>query len=301
MTSPAVAGVVSLADAGVASLANLAGGVTVGVASLADAGVSSPASPANLAGGFIVGVASPVVAGVAPLVDAGMASLADLVGGSPSECSLCSLLGSPLWDDGPPWTSSGDIPGRPCWGVIIEMTSPAVAGVVSLADAGVASPANLAGGFIIGVASPVVAGVAPLVDAGMASLADLVGGSPSECSLCSLLGSPLWDDGPPWTSSGDLINSVVHTSGPNSPDGPSDTDRLHRTGPGLRSTVLFVSRPDGSGGPCEEDSPPQTGSDTPLHCGVRILPPGPCGPGVKDDDISESTVANAPGMHLLCA
>ena len=205
MTSPAVAGVVSLADAGVASLANLAGGVTVGVASLADAGVSSPA--------------------------------------------------------------------------------------------------NLAGGFIVGVASPVVAGVAPLVDAGMASLADLVGGSPSECSLCSLLGSPLWDDGPPWTSSGDLINSVVHTSGPNSPDGPSDTDRLHRTGPGLRSrsTVLFVSRPDGSGGPCEEDSPPQTGSDTPLHCGVRILPPGPCGPGVKDDDISESTVANAPGMHLLCA
>ena len=67
----------SLADAGLASSADLAGGVTVGVASLAVAGVASPAdagvaSLADLAGDVTVGVAS--------LADAGVAFLADLAG-----------------------------------------------------------------------------------------------------------------------------------------------------------------------------------------------------------------------------
>ena len=61
-----------------------------------------------------------------------------------------------------------DIPGRPCWGCHRRRDS--------LADAGVASLADLAGGVTIGVASPAVAAVASLADAGVASLVDLAGG-----------------------------------------------------------------------------------------------------------------------------
>ena len=37
----------------------------------------------------------------------------------------------------------------------------------------------------------------------------------------------------------------------------------------------------------------------PHHCVVRISPPGPGGPGVKDGDVSESTDVNAPGGALV--
>ena len=50
----------SLADAGVASLANLVGGVTVGVASLADAGVASLADLAGNIAGRVTFLADPV-------------------------------------------------------------------------------------------------------------------------------------------------------------------------------------------------------------------------------------------------
>ena len=56
-------------------------------------------------------------------------------------------------------------------GVTIGVASPAVAGVASLVDAGVASLADLAGGVTIGVASLAVAGVVSLADAGVASMA----------------------------------------------------------------------------------------------------------------------------------
>ena len=71
MASLADAGVASPAVAGVVVLADLAGGVTVGVASLADAGVASLVD---------AGVASLADAGVASLADAGVTSLADLAG-----------------------------------------------------------------------------------------------------------------------------------------------------------------------------------------------------------------------------
>ena len=63
VTPSAVAGVAFPAVAGMAALVDLAGGVTVGVTSLADAGVASLAD-----------------AGVAPLADAGVTSLTDLGG-----------------------------------------------------------------------------------------------------------------------------------------------------------------------------------------------------------------------------
>ena len=42
------------------------------------------------------------------------------------------------------------------------------------------------------------------------------------------------------------------------------------------------------------DSPPRTGSDTPLHFVVRISPPGAGGPSVEDGDVSESSDVNVP-------
>ena len=60
-------------------------------------------------------------------------------------------------------------------GVTVRVTPSAVAGAASLADAGVASPADLAGVVTIGVASLADAGAASLADAGVASLADLAG------------------------------------------------------------------------------------------------------------------------------
>ena len=70
----------SLAIAGVASLTELAGCVTVGAASLADAGVSSLAD-----------------AGVASLAEAGVASLADLAGsvaGGVTDLAVLVLVGT---------------------------------------------------------------------------------------------------------------------------------------------------------------------------------------------------------------
>ena len=69
--------VVSLADAGMAFPADLAGVVTIGAASLADAGV---ASPADLAGVVTVDLASLADARVTSLADAGMGFPANLAG-----------------------------------------------------------------------------------------------------------------------------------------------------------------------------------------------------------------------------
>ena len=116
--------VTSLANAGMASSAVLAGGVTVGVILLAIAGVAYladawVASLAELDGGVTVGVASPAVAGVASLANAGVASLAD--------AGVASLA-------------------------IAGVASLAVAGVASLADfAEVASSADIAGSVTVGV------------------------------------------------------------------------------------------------------------------------------------------------------
>ena len=90
------AGVAPLADAEVASPADLAGVVTMGVASLADAGVASlanagvvPLADAGVAPLADAGVASLADTGVAPLADAGVASLADA-----GVKSLADLTGS---------------------------------------------------------------------------------------------------------------------------------------------------------------------------------------------------------------
>ena len=49
--------------------------------------------------------------------------------------------------------------------------------------------------------------------------------------------------------------------------GPGNEYSLTRTrSDDLIYSVVRVSGPDGSGGPCDEDSSPQTGADTPLHC-----------------------------------
>ena len=74
--------------------------------------------------------------------------------------------------------------------------------------------------------------------------------------------------------------------------------------PMTRSTVLFVYL-----GRMVWVAPAmrtaRLGSDLPLHCvvhilpqGPDILPQGPGGPGVKDGDVSGTTVANAPGDAL---
>ena len=115
VASPAVlagnvtVGMASPADAGAASLADLAdvvtvevtpsavaGVVTVGVASLADAGVASladagVASPADLAGVVTIGVASLTDAGVVSLADTGVASMADAWVTSLADARVASL------------------------------------------------------------------------------------------------------------------------------------------------------------------------------------------------------------------
>ena len=123
VASPAIAGEVvvleaSPAVAGAASLADLAGVVTVGVASLANAGAASladagVASPADLAGVVTVGVASLTDAVAASLADAGVASPADFA-----------------------------------WVVTVRVASLADAGAASLADAGVTLLAGLASGMM---------------------------------------------------------------------------------------------------------------------------------------------------------
>ena len=111
----------SLAVAGVASLADLAGDVAVGKASPAIAGA---ASLADLTEVVTVGVTPSAVAGTVSLADAGVVALADLAGGVTVGVAYLADAGvASLADAG--------------------VVSLANAGVASLADAGVASLADL--------------------------------------------------------------------------------------------------------------------------------------------------------------
>ena len=100
----------------VASLVDLAGGVTVGVACPAVAGVESlanagVASLADLVEGVTVGGAPPAVAGVASLADAGVASLAD------AGVAYLAVAGVASLTDSTEVVSSADIAGSVAVGV----------------------------------------------------------------------------------------------------------------------------------------------------------------------------------------
>ena len=75
----------------------------------------------------------------------------------------------------------------------------------------------------------------------------------------------------PVSGSGVLVNSVVHTSGPNGPGGSGEKNGPPQTGFSVRiDSVVHTSGPIGSGGPGDEDSPTRIGSDDLIYSVVRV-------------------------------
>ena len=146
------------------------------------------------------------------------------------------------------------------------------------------------------------------------------------CFGAAYPGIPYGEDSPPRTKSGQLINSVVQTAGPNGPGvpvinmgcpGAGSLNRLivllaHSEGPGApgngysptrtRSedpilSVISASKPDGSGVPCDEDSSTRARYAVSPDCSyntTRTLWPKCWGHG----DVSGSIVTNIPGDEL---